>query len=67
MQLSPCSEFWIVVTPAEGADTLRLDVWGAERKSDLLGKLLGAPLTVVEEERATAGKTSVEDGGPAAQ
>jgi exopolyphosphatase/guanosine-5'-triphosphate,3'-diphosphate pyrophosphatase len=36
----------LVVTPADGADTLRLDVWGAERKSDLLATLLDAEVEV---------------------
>jgi phosphate transport system regulatory protein PhoU len=40
----------LVATPAEGADTLRLDVWGGERKGDLLARLLRAPLEVVAHE-----------------
>ncbi len=48
----------LVATPVDGADTLRLDVWGGERKSDLLAKLLGAPVEVAD---------AAPDAGAAAQ
>ncbi len=54
----------IVATPADGADTLRLDVWGGERKGDLLGKLLDAPIEVVE---AAAPATAPVAGAPPAE
>jgi exopolyphosphatase/guanosine-5'-triphosphate,3'-diphosphate pyrophosphatase len=38
----------LVAAPVEGAETLRLDVWGGERKSELLAALLDAPVEVVE-------------------
>jgi exopolyphosphatase/guanosine-5'-triphosphate,3'-diphosphate pyrophosphatase len=55
----------IVTTPAEGADTLRLDVWGAERKSDLLARLLGVDVEIVEVGAVRAGVTGEASGGAA--
>ena len=36
------------VAPVAGAGALRLERWGAERKADLLGRLLGAEVAVAE-------------------
>ncbi|MDB4913888.1 MAG: Ppx/GppA phosphatase [Gemmatimonadetes bacterium] len=37
----------ITPVPAKGATTIRLDAWGAHRKSQLLAKLTGVPVEIV--------------------
>lgn len=46
----------IDATPIVGAPSLRLELWGAERKADLLAKLTGARITMT-------GPEEVHDGG----
>jgi exopolyphosphatase/guanosine-5'-triphosphate,3'-diphosphate pyrophosphatase len=48
----------LVTALADGADTSRLDVWGGERKSDLLGKVLRAEVEVVAREAPDGGATT---------
>jgi hypothetical protein len=52
-----------VASPVEGAESLRLDVWGGCRKSGLLAALLKAEVEIVEAGGA-AGEGS--EGGEAA-
>jgi exopolyphosphatase/guanosine-5'-triphosphate,3'-diphosphate pyrophosphatase len=51
----------LVAAPVEGAETLRLDVWGGERKSELLSALLDAPVDVVEADGAGADPDAATD------
>jgi exopolyphosphatase/guanosine-5'-triphosphate,3'-diphosphate pyrophosphatase len=41
------SQLEIVALPTEGAHDLRLEIWGACRKSELLAEVLGVPVNVV--------------------
>jgi exopolyphosphatase/guanosine-5'-triphosphate,3'-diphosphate pyrophosphatase len=57
--------------PVPGVPTLRLEVWGGERKSDLLAKLTGGLIEIVEPEidatpvlDASAGNGAVHDDYP---
>ncbi len=43
----------IETVPVPEATSLRLEAWGGQRKSDLLAKLLGTPVEVVEPDAAT--------------
>lgn len=52
----------ITPRPAAGTSTLRLELWGAHRKSELLADVAGAPVEIVAEDGAVLSSTQVDDG-----
>jgi exopolyphosphatase/guanosine-5'-triphosphate,3'-diphosphate pyrophosphatase len=54
----------IAPTPAKGATNLRLEMWGAHRKSQLLAELAGVPVEIVAEDGSVLSSADdSEDGG----
>jgi exopolyphosphatase/guanosine-5'-triphosphate,3'-diphosphate pyrophosphatase len=53
----------ITAHPAEGATQLRLELWGAHRKSQLLAEVAGVPVEIVAEDGSVLSSTDVENGG----
>jgi exopolyphosphatase/guanosine-5'-triphosphate,3'-diphosphate pyrophosphatase len=53
----------ITAHPAEGASQLRLELWGAHRKSQLLAEVAGVPVEIVAEDGSVLSSTDVENWG----
>jgi hypothetical protein len=48
----------LIAVPAEGASSIRLELWGAAKKSELLSDVAGVPVEIV----APGGEAYAEDG-----
>jgi hypothetical protein len=48
----------LIPVPAEGASSIRLELWGAAKKSGLLSDVAGVPVEIV----APGGEAYAEDG-----
>ncbi|MDQ6634160.1 MAG: HD domain-containing protein, partial [Gemmatimonadota bacterium] len=53
----------ITPKPAQGANPLRLELWGAHRKSQLLADLAGVPVEIVAADGAVLSSTEVTGDG----
>jgi hypothetical protein len=50
----------VTAKPARGASPLRLELWGAHRKSQLLAELAGVPVEIVAADGAVLSSVDVQ-------